>query len=255
MDDHDPSRIQFGELYPDIVEAGSLGAALGQILDTRTPSLTTASLDGARSYAYIARGIRASQVSMALQERSFSASFWKNGVRYAHMRSSDLSETAHAIHIWLVDEPLLDDMQNRFPRIRETEIGRADENGEAREHQWVALHTAWQSARSYDDPSHSPLYLIEAGMKSPELRRLYPYTSLYRLCFRHGAGYPYQEDFPYAVPLGNGRYRAYSANYRMELQTMDSGTVYECAIHDILGEGTAEEVIAMLVANLPPAGK
>lgn len=255
MDHNDPSRILFQKLYPDITEAGSLRAALAQMLDTFTPPLPAENLHDARSYAYIARGIRASQVFMALQERSFSAGFWKNGVPYANMKSSDLSEIAHAIHAWLVDEPLLDDLQKRFPLIQETEPGRADENGESREYQWVALHTAWQQARSYDDPTHSPLYLIEAGMKSPELRRLYPYTSLYRFCFRHGAGYPYQEDFPSALPLGNGRYRAYSAGYRMETTVLADGSEYEYAVHDILGEGTADEVIALLVANLPPARK
>jgi hypothetical protein len=97
----------------------------------------------------------------------------------------------------------------------------------------------------------SPLPLIEAAKKRPELRQLFPFTSLYSICFSRTTGYPFTADCPHATPIGDGRFRAYSTKYKI-VNRSNEGFNYKEAVDEVIGEGSAEEVIEMLVANLPP---
>src|SRR6185503_9104919 len=89
--------------------------------------------------------------------------------------------------------------------------------------------------------ANSPLPLIEAAMQQPELRQLFPFTSLYSLHFSRTTGFPFTNDCPYAVPIENSRFRVYKP--RGEDFT---------AMGETIGEGDVTEAIAMLVSNLPP---
>ncbi len=82
---------------------------------------------------------------------------------------------------------------------------------------------------------YSPIPVIEAAMKRPELRQLSPYTSLNRLCFSRTTDYPFTNDCPMIEPQGNGKYR-----------------VYMPVTHEVIGEGTAEQAVEMVINHLPP---
>jgi hypothetical protein len=84
------------------------------------------------------------------------------------------------------------------------------------------------------DNKYSPIPVIKAAMKRPELRQLFPYTSLTRLCFSRTTGYPFTNDCPMIEPQENGKYR-----------------VYLPITQEVIGEGTAEEAVEMTIKHLP----
>ena len=75
--------------------------------------------------------------------------------------------------------------------------------------------------------------VLEAANR-PELRRLYPFTSVETLHFSRTTGFPFTRDCPFAVPIEGGRFRVMAADRKL-----------------VLGEGDAVQAADMLVANLP----
>jgi hypothetical protein len=221
------------DLYPEISAAGSLSNALGQALADIGSPLQCASEMNFIPLARVEGGSRFCQMYIAAHERLFIFDFWTKGVGYGNGSCSDLNDAAQAIHFWITEEPNIAAMQDRFTLFTPTEQARSHEAGEAVDYQWEKLSARW--AKYGADFAHSPLPLIEAASKRPELRQLFPFTSMSSLHFSRTTGYPFTNDCPWAIPIGDGRYRAHQAG----------GS-------DVIGEGDAEEVIAMLVANLPP---
>jgi hypothetical protein len=74
---------------------------------------------------------------------------------------------------------------------------------------------------------------VQAAARRPELRQLFPYTSLNRFCFSRCTGYPFTRDTPLVQPVENGE--------------------YEVVLEDVvLGRGNAEQAAKLVVAHLPP---
>jgi hypothetical protein len=237
------------KLYPDLVEAGGLSIALSKALAASGSKLKVTTVENFIPYARVADKSRSSQMYIAAQERLFIFDFWSQGVLYANGVCRKLNDAVQAIHFWISEGPDLAKMEKKFKFFRPTDVGKAHEAGQAVEHQWQSLLQRWTERESgMFDPSVSPRPLIEAAMKRPELRQLFPYTSLYSLCFSRTTGYPFTYDCPHASPIGGGRFLAYSSTYTI----LEDDEGDREAIHGVIGEGTAEEVIDMLIADLPP---
>jgi hypothetical protein len=249
MNYHELSKQINKDLYADIIECGGLSAALAKAMADLPGSLQVSTAENFIPYARVEDKSRFSQMYIASQKRLFLFDFWSEGVTYGKGASSILSQAAQAIHFWIYEKPSIAVMQKQFEIFRPTEEGKAHEIDQIVEYQWDRLLNSW---REGDSPDHmSPLPVIQAARKRPELRQLFPFTSLRRVCFSRTTGYPFTNDCPYAVPLGNGRYRAYSAKYTLEKRTCDETDDLE-EVYEVIGEGSAEEVVEMLVMNLPP---
>jgi hypothetical protein len=229
------------DLYPDIVAAGSLAKALAQAFAELGSPLQPESLINFLVFARTERGSRFCQMYIAAHERLFLFDFWFRGVGYGNGSTSSLHDAAQAIHFWLIEQPNLTRMQDCFSFFTADKKGLAHEAGRAVEYQWETLRANW--ARQYKPGSLSPLPLIDAAMEQPELRQLFPFTSLYTLHFSRTTGFPFTLDCPYAAPIGNNRFRAYKASSR---------ALNPDATGEMIGEGNAAAVISMLVAHLPP---
>ena len=166
--------------------------------------------------------------------------FWSKGVGCGRGSTSSLSDAAQAIHFWIVEQPNLAQMERRFSFFIPDEQAIAHEAGRVVEYQWGKLLETWRVRANPELDAISPLPLIEAAMKQPELAQLFPFTSMHTLHFSRTTGYPFTIDCPFAEPIGNNRFRAYKGRKDVG----DRG--------EVIGEGTAEEVAAMLVAHLPP---
>lgn len=153
---------------------------------------------------------------------------------FAKGSTDNLSDVAQAIYVWIKEIASIQTMQIRFKFFAPTEAGKAHKAGTYVEYKWQVLKAYWEETEKYMQESFpSPTPLIEAAMQRPELRMLFPFTSHNELCFSRTTGFPFTtHDCPHAIPLGNGRFRAYSAKF--------------------IGEGTINEVIEMLVNHLPP---
>ena len=178
---------------------------------------------------------------IAAHERLFIFDFWFRGVGYGKGSTPNLHDAAQAIHFWIIEQPDLARMQDRFSFFAPEPQGLAHEAGRAVEYQWERLRKSWSRTAEGKPDAMSPLPLIEAALQQHELRQLFPFTSLYSLHFSRTTGYPFTNDCPFAVPLGDNRFRVYKPR----------GGDYT-AQGEIVGEGDVNEVIAMLVANLPP---
>ena len=228
------------DLYPDVAAAGSLSNALAlAFAELGSPLQPVSHEINFLQYARAESGSRFSQMYIAAHERLFMFDFWSRGVAYGQGSTSSLNDAAEAIHFWIVDQPRLAQMQNRFSFFTAHEQALAHETGRAVEYQWERLRKNWSGS----DDAMSPLLLIEAAMQRPELRQLFPFTSLYSLHFSRTTGYPFTFDCPYAVPIGNARFRAY-------IRT--PGMTDPESMGELIGEGDADEVIAILVSHLPP---
>jgi len=242
------------DLYPDLVSAGGLVAALREALG-KLPSLLAVDPEQPLiplPFARVACESRFSQVLIAANERLFVVDFWSDGVCYGRAAFMSLTEAAYAINLWISETATIATMEARVNTFEPTAEGRSHEGGRAVDHQWESLLKRWigideRTGRS----AESPTALIEVASKRPELRQLFPFTSLATLCFSRTTGYPFTDDCPHAVSIGNGRFRAYSPTYRT-VRLTSGGIDYNKAIYEVIGEGTAEEVVQMLVDNLPP---
>ena len=223
------------ELYPEVAAAGSLSNALDQALAAVGSPLHPNAEVNFIPMARTAEGSRFCQMYIAAHERLFMFDFWARGVTYGKGSSSSLSDAAQAIHFWIIEQPNIAQMQTRFSFFIPEEQGIAHDAGRAVEYQWQELLKRWALYETM-----TPLPLIEAAMKRPELAQLFPFTSMNSLHFSRTTGYPFTSDCPCAIPLGNNRFRAYKARLAEERMAK------------VIGEGTAEEVVAMLVAHLPP---
>ena len=220
------------DLYPEVSSAGSLATALNRALLEIGSPLDASATVNFLVFAQVGGESRFCQMYIAARERLFLVDFWTMGVGYGKSLGSDLNEAAQAIHFWIIEAPDIAAMQSRFSFFVPSEQAPAHEAGNAVEHQWDGLLTRWATPENVAF-AFSPLRLIQTASQHAELRQLFPFTSMSSLHFSRTTGYPFTSDCPFATPIGDDRFRAYSS----------SG--------DLIGEGNVDEVIGMLIANLP----
>jgi len=258
------------ELYPDIVKAGSLAVAISKNLSDMGSNLLadTTEVDKFMPYARIEVGPRSSQIQLASGRRLILVDFWSEGVAFGNGSSDNLVDIARALHTWIAEKASIEKMSSLFEFFSPTEDGKAQEAGTYVEHQWKSLLENWkinlnpfkirnrkqlsrflfslslqQKIRHingyfdfliHSNRKYSPLPIIKAAMRRPELRQLSPYTSLNSLCFSRTTGYPFTRDCPVIDLLGNRRY---------SVRMPDS--------QEVIGEGTVDEVLDMVIEHLP----
>jgi hypothetical protein len=76
--------------------------------------------------------------------------------------------------------------------------------------QWLELLRLWPCPEEIPGCPPSPRPLIEAAMECPELRRLFPFTYAYTLCFRHAPDAPSGNDLPTAAPIDRDCFQAFA---------------------------------------------
>ncbi len=258
-------------LYPDIAQAGSLDIAISKSLSDVGSNLVA---DGTEvnkymPYARVEKGSRFSQIHMAGGQRLFLFDFWSEGVVFGSASCDDILDVARSIHAWIADKLPIEKMSALFTFFSPSESGKAHEAGIYVEQKWQSLLEGWKNSenpfkiRSRKQFSHflfslnlqqqmrflngyffylfhsnkklSPIPLIKAAMKRPELRQLFPFTSLNTLCFSRTTGYPFTHDCPSVASQGNGKY-----------------CVYAPSSHEVIGEGKIDEVMEIVIKHLPP---
>lgn len=258
-------------LYPDIAKAGSLDVAISKSLSDAGSNLVA---DGTEvnkfmPYARVEDGSRFSQIHIAGGQRLFLFDFWSEGVVFGNASSDDISDVARSIHAWIADKLSIEKMSALFTFFSPSESGKAHEAGIYVEQKWQSLLETWKISENpfkirsrkglfsflfsltlqqkmrflngyffylfHSNKKRSPIPLIKAAMKRPELRKLFPFTSLNALCFSRTTGYPFTHDCPSVVSQENGKY-----------------CVYAPSSNEIIGEGTIDEVMEIVIKHLPP---
>jgi Family of unknown function (DUF6193) len=243
--EHGWANLRHPELYTDLQAAGSLSAALGQVaaelgLDVgdirpnRHHPLLFADIGGAP------QSHRAPiTITCAAPIRSFMIDGWSRGAHLISGGTTDLRELVRAAAMWRTGAALAE-IRRACPWIEVSELAFAHERGPA-----DAVAVQWEHVRAQmrepmgDQPFELGIRVADAAYAEPRLRRLFPYTSHWVLCFSRCTGSPFTYDVPC---IG---YVLSEECYQVRWPGWGDDPV-------VLGQAaTAEEAVALVVANLP----
>jgi hypothetical protein len=225
------------DLYSDLITAGSLAAALNEVAVDLGINLTA--VPGNWADPTVSAGIATSvpdreplHVVIGAEERVFILSGWSRGVQLITGSTSDLRDVVNAGAAW-GDGTGLQEMRELLPFLRYSELAEAHERGPAH-----AVDVQWKGL--LERPPHNRASfrsLVEAAHAEPRLRQLYPFTSMWTLCFSGCTGFPYAVKAA-IVPLDDGRYGVHGPAKAVR--------------GDIVGEAdTPQGAVALAVAHLP----
>src|SRR5215217_3579917 len=173
-------------LYPDVVEAGSVAAAMHRTLSAQGSDLPIDRLFyGAESatFASAAHGDRGAQVYTAAKERLFLFDLWEKEIQLAKGATSELTALATVVRAWIEDRPKASELARRVEFVQMTEYALSYEQGTYLEAVWRRFLTP-ESRRDTNRVFHwdELQRIIGLAHERPELRRLLPYRSLWRFC-------------------------------------------------------------------------
>ena len=223
--------INIPELYPDLIEQGGLANALQAALRKIGSLLPVSEFDESLPflvYARVESGYRFSQIYIGSHIRMFSFDFWNRGVCLAHGATPEILEMAKSIDKWIASGCSTGELMSMFSFVKVDQSASAYERGEEVEMQWQ------DCLASFGTRFPKLMAFVNAAAAEPKLRQLFPFTSLNYFCFSRCTGYPFTQDTPVVVPLGQDQYEIMSY----------SG--------ESLGRGNAAEAVAIAVAALPP---
>jgi hypothetical protein len=221
-------------MYPELDAAGGLGNALNVEfikLGSCLKILFNSSLD--KMPLCVEKGKKFSQIYLAANEKLYLPDFWKEGVCLAHGATDNLVDLAKCLNFWLCKDVTTEKLSATFSFINPTNKAAAfDENRE--------IDFTWRRIQTDDSKVGTDLKaFVDLAINDVILSRLFPFTSLYTLCFSRCTGYPYTHDTPTVTPIG----RRVLGGYQYEVKLPGN---------TIAGRGSAAEALAIVKANLPP---
>ena len=216
-------------LYPEIANAGSLSKALDMEFEKLASPLRCTIFENAEqlpfAYARVENKKRFSQVYMAANEKLYLPDFWKEGVSLADGQTDNISKLAEVLHYWLSADPSIKALENKFQFVQANEKAEAFEENNEIEYSWNLI---------LNDRSRAAIRpVVELAIKDNVLSKLFPFTSLTRLCFSRCTGYPYTYDAPIVIPIDENSFEVRMSEDK------------------VVGRGTAAEAIKMVRDNLP----
>jgi len=239
MSDYNEKTERLKMLYPEIISAGQLSHAIAQMLTTSWKSIEVSQESESPFWTSLRKNDRLMRATVSTDEHMFISDFWWRGTHAATLKSSTLEQVAEACRLWLVDSLTLQSMSLKIPDFKPTEMAYEFEAGRGVEANW----RYFLSPNALTKPTLAPLGpLIREAAKQPLLRQLFPYQSMNSLRFSRTTGHPYTNDCPWAEVIGIGSWDE-PANFRRYRAVGPDGT--------ILGEGTARDVVGLLVKFLP----
>lgn len=219
-----------------------LGKLINRALEERNSVLRVSEVPDLEtlpfSYAVIKNGKKFSQVYIAKNEKLFLPDFWSDSVCLAHGHTSSLSELVDMLEFWLCNTIPTSALVERFSSITANEIAFAFDANQEVAYTWNLI---------LQDTSLELTDFVRLAIQDEVVRLLFPYTSLYTLCFSRCTGYPYDsEGLPNVTSKRFETFVNIKGNKPSEAQYVVTinGTTY-------LGEGNAEEVLQIVKAHLP----
>lgn len=234
------------ELYADLQAVGSLAAALeqeaaelgldvGAIGPDPDNQLLFARIGGAPEFHRAPLTI-----TSAALIRSFQISGWSRGAQLISGSTADVRELLRAGAIWRSGSALAD-IRSLCPWIEVSELALAHERGPSE-----AVTVMWGLVRAQmreliDGQSFElGIRVADAAYAEPRLRELFPFTSHWVLCLSRCTGSPHSSDVPcIGYVLEKQRYQVRWPGW----YDLDRLVIGEAA--------TAEEAVALVIANLP----
>lgn len=181
--------------YEDLVEAGGLEAVLQAAC--RGCEVTTGDARGAFGgvKATVRQGDRAVHVTPAVAERLFHVRHQMREMYLSWVTTTELREVVESTAAWLGGATARE-LAADWPFADFVAVADAYESGDR-------IELAWQKFRASE--RHGLLEFVEAAMREPRLRRMFPFTSLWWMSFRPTAD-EYRVPGPWVRSAGGGRF-------------------------------------------------
>ncbi|MFF1608088.1 DUF6193 family natural product biosynthesis protein [Amycolatopsis sp. NPDC058278] len=191
--------------YQDLVDAGGLEA----VLRAACPGCDIDLLDARGAFgglvATVSKGDRAVKVLPLVRERLFRVRHLLRGTHLSRPATTDLTEVTGSAAAWLGGATARE-LAAAWPFADFADIADAYESGDR-------IELAWQFRRAYD--RHDLGEFVEAAMREPRLRRMYPFTSMYWMSFRPTAD-EYRVPGPWVRSARDGRFTVVAKDRREE---------------------------------------
>ncbi|WP_343695399.1 DUF6193 family natural product biosynthesis protein [Flavobacterium sp.] len=176
----------------------------------------------------------------------YTIDFWRNGVCLASGGTETVSEIAKALDLWFSQDITARLLCENFNFAKTDERATAfDENREI-EFQWnLLLKEDYWALKEF----------FVLAFKDPVVGNLFPFISLYTLCFSKCTGYPYdRSNLPYvtAKEFEVFAFQIGRSDKKEKLPTNEKEFVVVAYNGEYLGEGNALTALKIVRENLPP---
>ncbi|UOX85862.1 DUF6193 family natural product biosynthesis protein [Amycolatopsis sp. FBCC-B4732] len=190
--------------HQDLIDAGGLEAVLRAACPDCAIDMTDAPGAFGGFAATVSRRDRAVSVMPLRRERLFRVRHKLRGSFLSRLSTAELAEVTGSAATWLGGATARE-LAAAWPFADFVAVADAYESGDRTEF-------TWQLYRAY--PQFGLGEFIEAAMREPRLRRMHPFTSLFRMSFRPTAD-EYRVPGPWVRSVGDGRFTVV-ANRREE---------------------------------------
>ena len=244
------SKIFGNKVYPELVKARGLSNALNfefAKINSAFRVSTDVNANLPVSYARVENDNKFSQIYIGADEKLYLTDFWRDGVCLAHAHTGSISELVNVVNFWLSQNSSTSMLAEKYRFVQPNEKAKAfDENNEV-EYTWNCL---------LNDDIFGLSEFISLASKDEILSKLFPFTSLYTLCFSRCTGYPYDSDnLPTVTPKPFGQFttqdgKSYSSPKAGSSQNEKIFIVTQNR-KEYLGEGNAAAALKLVRDNLP----
>ncbi|WP_299107162.1 DUF6193 family natural product biosynthesis protein [uncultured Tenacibaculum sp.] len=236
------------DLYPELTKAGGLSIGLNNAFEAINSEIRVENerpKERPFSYARIEKNNKFSQVYIASEEKLYLSDFWKDGVCLANGKTDNITNLVKSLHVWLNNDISTKELSLKFNFIHPNKKSESfdDEN---------EIEYTWNKILNDGFAELNPF--IQLAIKDHLISKLFPYTSLYTLCFSRCTGYPYDSlDLPNVTPKSN----SWSLPKEIKQKTNKNPSTGEIIYivtknrNQYLGEGNAKETLELVKSNLP----
>lgn len=132
------------------------------------------------TYARIKNKDKFSQVYIGAEEKLYLSDFWKEGVCLAHGKTKSITDLGCVLNCWLCNDITTKELADKFNFVIPNDKAFAfDENKEV-EYTWNSILQNETKEEIHD--------FIKIAINDDVLNKLFPFTSLYTLCFSRCTG-------------------------------------------------------------------
>jgi len=237
-------------MYPELEKVGGLQIAINNELEKLNSILRVSDEPELKkiplTYARIENGQRFSQVYIGAEEKLYLPDFWKEGVCLAHGQTQNITELGQVLDYWLCNNITTNELAEKFNFVVPNDKAIAFDQNKEVEYTWNAI---------LQDKSREELHdFVKLAIKDDVLSKLFPFTSLYTLCFSKCTGYPYDTDnLPNVTPKQFENFAPIMGREFKQQDTNQLGIQFVVAMNKdkYLGSGNAEEALKIVKENMP----
>ncbi len=241
-------------MYPELRNAGGLSNAINLEL-TKLNSFLRVTIEDNHTkipvvYARVENGNKFSQICIASEEKLYLPDFWRDGVCLAHGSTKSISELVKAVVYWLTQNVSTHELAKQFNFVKPSDKAEIFDANKEVEFTWNFLIAEGDSLGLKE--------FVNLASNNEILNKLFPFTSLYTLCFSRCTGYPYDtKDLPSVTPVeyshfvmskGTNEYAKIS-----QTNSIPNSKIYVVTKNktQYIGQGNALEALKIVLENLP----